>query len=97
MVTPAAGVYAKMREAGVSMADIVSMVERDEWVYSDGPSMVCDVFVCSVYKAAGLFGDLKDELQCTEFQNWDVETLNVFNTAPVRPQAVRIHSGHATA
>ena len=40
------------------------------WRYSDGPSMVCDVFVCETYKAAGLFGSLRDSIQCTEFQNW---------------------------
>lgn len=40
------------------------MVEQDDWVYSDGPSMVCSSFVVGVYKAAGLFGDLS--IQATE-------------------------------
>jgi len=34
------------------------MVEKDEWVYSDGYSMVCSAFVAAVYKNGGLFGDL---------------------------------------
>lgn len=32
--------------------------------------MVCDVLVCEVYKAAGVFGNLTDTFQCTEFTNW---------------------------
>lgn len=31
------------------------MVEKDEWVYSDGPSYVCSAFAAGLYKAAGLF------------------------------------------
>ncbi len=41
-----------------------------------GHSSVCDVFVCRVWKSAGLFGDT--DFQCTEATNWDVYTLNIF-------------------
>ena len=33
------------------------------------PSRVCDVYVCSIFKAAGLFGDLADQINCVEFEN----------------------------
>eukprot|EP00756_Hemistasia_phaeocysticola_P036574 Hpha_TRINITY_DN16649_c0_g12::TRINITY_DN16649_c0_g12_i1::g.182802::m.182802 len=74
-------------EKNITFGDLMSMPEKDSWVYSDGLSMVCDVFVCSMYKHGGLFGDMADEIQCTEMQNWDVETLAFFDTAPKRPQA----------
>jgi len=49
-----------------------------------GKSMVCNVFVCSMWKAGGLFADQPD-FQCTETTNWDVETLNIFNANFQRP------------
>jgi hypothetical protein len=45
---------------------------QDAWRYSGNLSMVCDVLVCEVYKAAGVFGNLTDTFQCTEFTNWCV-------------------------
>jgi len=48
--------------------------------------MVCDVFACSIYKAAGLFGSLADKIQCGEFQNADVYTLNFYNVSRMLPQ-----------
>jgi hypothetical protein len=73
--------YNAAASAGISFGDLVSMVELDSWVYDDGPSMVCDVFACLMYKAGGLFGHLKDQVQCTEMQNWDVEVIAFFNTS----------------
>ena len=41
----------------------LTIVEEDGWKYEgfyhDGESMVCSSFVTAVWKAAGLFGDLK--------------------------------------
>jgi len=74
-------------QSNITFGDLMSMPEKDSWVYSDGLSMVCDVFVCSMYKHGGLFGDLADEIQCTEMQNWDVEVLAFFDRSPERPQA----------
>ena len=47
--------------------------------------MVCDVFVCELWKAAGLFGELADTIQCTEFTNFDAYTLNWFDADYKRP------------
>jgi len=71
----------------ISFGELIVMPEQDEWVYTDGKSMVCDVFVCSVWKAAGLFGDLADQIQCTELTPPDVERLQFFNATFTRPQA----------
>jgi len=42
----------------MTFTDLFVAVEKDEWIYSDGPSMVCSSFVIGAYKAGGLFGDL---------------------------------------
>ncbi len=47
--------------------------------------MVCDVLVCEVWKAGGLFGNITDSIQCTEFTNFDAYSLNIFDTNYERP------------
>jgi hypothetical protein len=67
--------------------------EQDSWLYemkhNDGstvraPSMVCNVFVCAMWKASGMFSDQPD-FQCTETTNWDIETLAIFDQTTPRP------------
>eukprot|EP00755_Sulcionema_specki_P020670 Sspe_Gene.12679::Locus_4333_Transcript_1_1_Confidence_1.000_Length_2083::g.12679::m.12679 len=41
--------------------------------------MVCCVFVCNMWKAGGLFGDLASEINCGEQTNLDDYSLNIFN------------------
>lgn len=55
---------------GINIRDLYSIVEQDEWIYSDGPSYVCSAFAAGLYKAAGLFGNLS--VQATEFTPKDV-------------------------
>jgi len=57
-------------DKGLSINQLFAIVERDEWVYSDGPSMVCSAFVAAIYKAGGLFDGL--DIQATEFSPRDV-------------------------
>jgi len=68
-------------EKGLTFGDLLTMPEQDGWYYTnpDGLSMVCDVFVCSMWKAGGLFGDLADSIQCTELTPWDVYSLKFFD------------------
>jgi hypothetical protein len=71
---------------GMSLGDLVALPEQDSYVYSDGLSMVCDSYLCAIAKAAGLFGDLADEIQCTEFDNFDAYSLAGFwNLTRTRP------------
>jgi len=74
-----AEIYKQAQAKGLSFGELISIPEQDDWVYSDGPSMVCCSFVLRVYKAAGLFGDMTDTLQGTEFTNRDVFQLNIFD------------------
>jgi hypothetical protein len=75
----------------LTFEELIVLPEQDEWVYSDGRSLVCDVFVCSIWKAAGLFGDVADQIQCTELTPRDVYSMNVFDTNPAnRPEICKI-------
>jgi len=69
-----------------SFVDLITQVEMDGWLYTDGYSMTCDVFVCSMWKAAGLFGELSDTIQCAEMTPWDIYTLAFFDPLAQRPQ-----------
>jgi len=85
-------VFMAAEKQGISWAELVSMPEMDSWIFEEGdgvkgPSMVCDVLVTSMWKAGGLFGDLTNQFQATEFTNWDAYSLNLFNSNYVRPQA----------
>jgi hypothetical protein len=61
--------------------------EQDSWTYmttrngkkQEGPARMCDALVCSMWKAGGLFGDIADQVQCTEFTNWDAWGLKLFD------------------
>ena len=78
---------------GWDFNDLAFHVENDNFEYwtqkNDGEhvlgrSMVCNVFVCSIWKAGGLFADQPD-FQCSETTNWDIEALKIFNSSYVRP------------
>jgi len=74
-----------MTQEGITFEKLITMPEQDSWVYSNGKSMVCDVFVCSMWKAGGLFGDLTDQFQCTELTPRDVYSIAFFNSNYTRP------------
>ena len=64
-----------MAERGMTMGDLMAIVERDGWEYSDGRSYVCSSFVAAVYVAGGLL----PELEGTEMTPKDVYTLTIFD------------------
>jgi len=75
---------------GMSVSDVMAMVEQDGWEYSgeeprDGLSYVCSAYVAAMYKAAGLFGD--DYINATEFTPKDVYSLAFFDQETPRPDA----------
>jgi len=54
----------------MTVQDVIAMVEQDGWEYTglttpDGLAYVCSAYVTSMYKEAGLFGDL--DINATEF------------------------------
>jgi len=49
--------------------------------------MVCCVFVCSMWKAGGVFAaSIDNEFACSEMTNWDDYALTIFEGTPNRPQ-----------
>lgn len=56
-----------MEKRGSSFADLLAVPEKDDWVYADGKSASCVAYVFEIYKAAGLFGNIANSVQSTEF------------------------------
>ncbi|KAK2631532.1 hypothetical protein EUGRSUZ_L02785 [Eucalyptus grandis] len=52
---------------GPSFAELLTIPEQDDWVYSDGKSASCVAFVLEIYKAAGLFDPISSSIQVTKF------------------------------
>ncbi len=69
---------------------ISAVVEQDAWLYHTtrgdgdekvdtlGRAMVCCVFVCGLWKAAGVFGEAGQEINCGELTNADDAMLAIF-------------------
>ena len=73
---------------GMSVEDVMAMVEQDGWEYSgiepkDGQAYVCSAYVAAMYKAGGLFGE--NEVNATEFVPRDIYNLNFFDENFTRP------------
>ncbi|KAL3733550.1 hypothetical protein ACJRO7_022987 [Eucalyptus globulus] len=63
---------------GSSFAELLTIPEQDDWVYSDGKSASCVAFVLEMYKAAGLFDPISSSVQVTEFTIKDAYSLKFF-------------------
>jgi hypothetical protein len=72
-------------ELNMTFPELYETVELDEWVYPDGPSLVCSSFVVAVWKGAGLFGDM--QIQATEFTPKDVYQMTFIDPSPPLPEA----------
>jgi hypothetical protein len=78
--------YQLAAEQGMSSLDVIRIPEQDSWVYNTtrngepyvGKDMVCDVFVCNMWKAGGIFGKHVDDVNCGEMTNWDVVRCSMF-------------------
>jgi len=83
------GVAAAAAQKGMSIMDVMAMVEQDGWEYNglvprDGLAYVCSAYAASVWKAAGIFGD--DYINATEWTPRDVYVADVFDKNFHRPQ-----------
>jgi hypothetical protein len=75
---------------GIKSNDLITIPEQDTWVYNTtrfdepavGKNMVCCVFVCNMWKAAGVFGDMANDVQCGELTNWDDYALTILSDSP---------------
>lgn len=78
--------YKIAHDRGLSMHnDVISIPEEDTWLYNTtrygepavGKNMVCCVFVCNMWKAAGVFAPINNEVNCGEMTNWDDYVLTI--------------------
>lgn len=60
-------ILVEVEKRGSSFAELLTIPEQDDWVYSDGKSTSCVAFILEMYKEAGLFGELASSIQVTEF------------------------------
>lgn len=79
--------YMEGSRRGIRSIDLMTSVELDSYVYDTtrngvparGKSMVCCVFVCNMWKAAGVFGELTQDINCAEQTNWDDYSLTIMD------------------
>mmetsp|Transcript_60153 Transcript_60153/g.141596 ORF Transcript_60153/g.141596 Transcript_60153/m.141596 type:complete len:550 (+) Transcript_60153:53-1702(+) len=84
-----AQLIAEGEKRGMTFGELMSVPEQDSWVYPGvrakdgswlyppGPAMVCNVFVCRMWKAGGI---LPPGVNCGEFTPFDNYELAIFDT-----------------
>ena len=89
---------ARARALHLSFGELLRMPEQDEWSYPlqpsacgraagcDGPAQVCNVFVCRMWRAGGLF---ERSFNCAEQTPLDTYGLAIFDKAPPLSAACR--------
>ena len=60
-------ILVEVEKRGSSFAELLAIPERDNWTYIDGKSASCVAFVLEMYKEAGIFGELGNSIEVTEF------------------------------
>ncbi|CAM8922196.1 unnamed protein product [Rhodiola kirilowii] len=78
------GVIDEIERRGLTFDELVTIPEKDEWVYSDGKSTTCVAFILAMYKEAGVFGSISDSIQVTEFTIRDAYMLKIYETNQTR-------------
>jgi len=89
-----AEIYQEADRQGIDTPTLYAMVELDSYVYNTtrhgqpapGPSMVCCVFVCEIWKHGGLYQSLDNQVNCAEAANWDDYALHLFDDNYKKPQ-----------
>ena len=74
-------------QLNITFREIYTIPEQDAWMYNTTKngvavidrSMVCCVFVCSMWKAAGLFTEIGNQIQCGEQTLWDIYSMQIFD------------------
>ncbi len=64
-----------------SIYDLMALPEHDDWEYSDGYSYVCNTFVLRLFKEAGIFEEINNLVNITEFTPKDTYELQIFDSS----------------
>ena len=78
----------ELKLRNITFGELISMPEKDDWVYSDGYAMVCNVFVMRMYKEGGMFREFSFE--ATETTPRDTYELDLYDkTGQYKPASCR--------
>eukprot|EP00854_Cymbomonas_tetramitiformis_P013157 gene13157-15536_t len=80
--------YYAAGQKGIDMRTVPVIIEKDDWRYHTtrnnkpviAQSMVCCVFVCNLWKHAGIFSEIDDSINCGELTNLDDYALAIFDS-----------------
>ena len=70
-------VWEELYKKDMTIEELLAIPEQDKWLYNGRPSLTSSAFIASIYKQAGLFGDL--EVNATEFTGKDLYELEFFD------------------
>jgi len=77
-------IIVESEKRGITFDKLLTVPEKDNWVYKDGQSASCVAFVLMMYKEAGLFDPISSSIEVTEFTIKDAYTLNFFENNSTR-------------
>jgi len=89
-----AEIFEEANKQGIAnLRELPLIPEDDSWLYTikryndtvQAPASVCCVYVCHIWKAGGLFEDIKNEINCGEMTNGDDYYINILDAKPQRP------------
>ena len=66
-------------DQNISIYKLLTYPEKDEWIYSDGYSYVCNTFVLRLYKEVGIFDEILDLVEVSEFTPKDAYQIDIFD------------------
>jgi hypothetical protein len=67
-------------ELNFPISKLLTLPENDNWSYSNGKSLVCNTFVTEMYKSVGIFKEINNNIEATEFTPRDSYMLKIFNS-----------------
>jgi len=68
-------IIVESEKRGITFEKLLTVPEKDNWVYKDGQSASCVAFVLMMYKEAGLFDPISSSIEVTEFTVSTPESL----------------------
>ncbi|CAI5964173.1 unnamed protein product [Closterium sp. NIES-64] len=71
-------VLVECQRQNISFGQLLALPEQDSWRYSDGLSLSCVAFALRVWKEAGVFGPMGDNINVSEFTIRDAYQLQLF-------------------
>ena len=72
-------VFDYLNKLNITINYALTLPEKDGWLYDGKPMMVCSVMYMNLLKAAGIFGNLTNQLESGEFTPKDIYQLGIWD------------------